>query len=103
MDRYNQKVVEITSINIEELPTPLLRCTVLKAAVKDCFPITHALMANTKAQTNKKLEDALIEMVVNCEEENALGVKEEHEATDVANYTIFSRKQSVKKLISQAR
>ena len=97
MDRYNQKVAEITSINIEELPTPLLRCTVLKAAVKDCFPITHALMANTKAQTNKVLEEKLIEMVVNCEEENALGVKEEQEATAVANYTIFSRKQSVKK------
>ncbi len=73
MDRFNQKIAEITSINIEELPNPLLRCTVLKAAVKDSFPITHALMANTKAQTNKALEDKLIEMAVNCEEENALG------------------------------
>ena len=87
MDRYNQKIAVITSINIEELPTPLLRCTVLKAAVKDSFPITHALMANTKAQTYKALEDKLIEMVVNCEEENALGSKEEQDAVSTANMT----------------
>ncbi len=49
---------------------PLLRCTVLKAAVKEEFPITHALMGNNKANTSKLLEDKLIEMVVICEEEN---------------------------------
>ena len=103
MDRYNQKIAEISSINIEELPTPLLRCTVLKAAVKDSFPITHALMANTKATSSKVLEDKLIEMVVNCEEENIL-CKEEQDVTAVANYTQmntsprkqFTKKESVK-------
>ena len=103
MDRYNQKIAEISSINLEELPTPLLRCTVLKAAVKDCFPITHALMANTTASTSKALEDKLIEMVVNCEEENVL-CKDEQIVTAVANYTHlntsprkqFAKKESVK-------
>ena len=99
MDRYNQKIAEISSINIEELPTPLLRCTVLKAAVKESFPITHALMGNTKASSSKVLEEKLIEMVVNCEEENVL-CKEEQDVTAVANYTQMNtspRKQFVKK------
>lgn len=101
MDRYNQKIAEISSINVEELPTPLLRCTVLKGAVKDSFPITHALMANTKATSNKGLESKLVKMIINCEEPNSLVVKQELEAVAIANMTQltneFPRKRFIKK------
>ena len=79
MDRYNQKVSEIMSIDARQIPTNETRVTLLMNAIRRAFPMVYSQMERLEIETIDKgaLEPSFAKWITECEQDNILGASKQ--------------------------
>ena len=79
MDRYNQKVSKIMSIDARQIPTNETRVTLLMNAIKRAFPMIYSQMERLEIEAIDKgaLEPSFAKWITECEQDNMLGASKQ--------------------------